>query len=320
MSKEQKVGIFFIGGLAILVVALSLTGAGNMFKDGYAVHVDFEDVHGLTTGSEVRVAGIKAGTVTALSYAEGRVRVTCTIDAEIPLKEDSQAYLDYQALSGNRFIAISLGSPTAATLPDGAVLSGAEIGGFTGAFGELERVGASIRRVAESFNRNQEELMQGLIAIVDDNRRTLESSLVSLDIIASRIANGEGTLGRLSTDDSLYTEMTSAFAGLRAVTAHLEVITERIASGEGSLGRMVSDDAFYDEARETMAGLRASAASVDEVATQVRSGQGTLGKLLTDDTLYHETADAVRALGRTAESIEDQAPISIMGTAVGTLF
>jgi phospholipid/cholesterol/gamma-HCH transport system substrate-binding protein len=114
--------------------------------------------------------------------------------------------------------------------------------------------------------------------------------------------------------------MTSAFAGLRAVTAHLEVITERIASGEGSLGRMVSDDTFYDEARETMAGLRASAASVDEVATQMRSGQGTLGRLLTDDTLYRETADAVRALGRTAESIEDQAPISIMGTAVGTLF
>ncbi len=50
------------------------------------------------------------------------------------------------------------------------------------------------------------------------------------------------------------------------------------------------------------------------------SGDGTIGQLLTDDSLYYETEDAIRALGRTAETIEDQAPISVIGTAIGTLF
>ena len=320
MSNEQRVGLFFIGGLVVLFSAMAMTGEVRLLEDRYEVLVDFEDVHGLSAGSEVRVGGIPAGTVSGLEFVEGAVRARLAIDADITLHNTSEIYLDYQALSGTRFVAISLGDPGSPPLQPGTVLTGAELGGLTGAFEELQKVGASIRKVANSFGENQDALLTNLTAMIEENRRTLQSTMVSMEIITGRIADGAGTLGMLSTDDRLYTEMTDAFARVSLAAEHLEVISRRLAEGQGSLGLLLTDTALYDEARETMSQLRTSASSIDEIVTQVRSGQGTLGRLVNDDSLYRETEEAVRALGRTAETIEDQAPISIMGTAVGTLF
>ncbi|MEO2136412.1 MAG: hypothetical protein ABGY28_03010, partial [bacterium] len=108
---------------------------------------------------------------------------------------------------------------------------------------------------------------------------------------------------------------------LRVAASNISILTGRLVDGEGSLGELLTDDsAFYDEARETMARLRSSTDELDRMASMLSSGDGTIGKLLTDDSLYYETEDAIRALGRTAETIEDQAPISVIGTAIGTLF
>ena len=304
----------------VLAVAMVLTSEISFLEDRYEVLVDFNDVHGLSSGSEVRVGGISAGTVAGLSFTEGAVRVRLAIDSEVTLRETSEVYLDYQALSGSRFVTISLGDPNSAPLQPGAVLRGAELGGLTGALEELQKVGASIRKVANSFGENQDALLKSLTAMVDENRRGLQATMTNMEIITSRIAQGAGSLGMLSTDDRLYIEMSDAFARVSSAAEHLEVISRRLAEGRGSLGRLLSDTALYDEARETMAQLRTSASSIDEIVTQISSGRGTLGRLVNDDSLYRETEEAVRALGRTAETIEDQAPISIMGTAVGTLF
>ena len=243
------------------------------------------------------------------------------LDSSVAVYAGSEAVLDYQALSGNRFVAISTGDPAAGRLIDGDSIKGVERGGLTGALGELERVGTSIRELVESLNANQADVFGTLNKIIDENTAAITATATSLEIITSRIAKGEGTFGRLSTDESLYNEITGALASLRQAADNISTLTGRLVAGEGSLGELLTDDsALYDEARETMARLRSSTDELDRMASMLSSGDGTLGKLLTDDSLYYETEDAIRALGRTAETIEDQAPISVIGTAIGTLF
>ncbi len=311
MNKEQRAGLFFIGGLLVFFVAIALTAQSRMFTDSWHLYAEFSDVHGLTAGAPVRVAGVEAGSVDSVRLVEGGVRVGLELDADVAVYGGGEAVLDYQALSGNRFVAISAGDPAAGRLGDGDSIEGIERGGITGALGEL----------VESFNSNQADLLGTLNKIVDENAAAITATAASLEIITSRIAAGEGTLGRLSADDSLYTEMTGALASLRVAASNISILTGRLVDGEGSLGELLTDDsAFYDEARETMARLRSSTDELDRMASMLSSGDGTIGKLLTDDSLYYETEDAIRALGRTAETIEDQAPISVIGTAIGTLF
>ena len=50
----------------------------------------------------------------------------------------------------------------------------------------------------------------------------LEEASVSLDVFLEKINRGEGTLGKLATDDTLYHEVTDAAAALRRILEDLE--------------------------------------------------------------------------------------------------
>jgi hypothetical protein len=63
-----------------------------------------------------------------------------------------------------------------------------------------------------------------------------------------------------------------------------------------------------------------AARNAEEITDGLRAGEGTLGKALVDSSLYDQSLDTLRTANRAAQSVEDQAPISILGTIVTSLF
>ena len=66
------------------------------------------------------------------------------------------------------------------------------------------------------------ENVNDVITNLDGNLAALEETTTSLNILIGRINSGEGTLGKLATDDSLYTEVTGAASALRRILEDLE--------------------------------------------------------------------------------------------------
>ena len=97
-------------------------------------------------------------------------------------------------------------------------------------------------------------------------------------------------------------------------------VTGRLANGEGTLGKLLVDDSMYADLRDTVTGLNVTAQNFAEVSEQVKRGEGTLGRLVSDDSLYNQAEGALRSVSRASQGIEDQAPISVLGTLIGTLF
>ena len=60
-----------------------------------------------------------------------------------------------------------------------------------------------------------------------------------------QINQGQGTLGRLAKDDSLFRESTNAMTNLRE-------ILQKINQGQGSVGKLVNDETLYKNARMTL--------------------------------------------------------------------
>jgi phospholipid/cholesterol/gamma-HCH transport system substrate-binding protein len=95
--------------------------------------------------------------------------------------------------------------------------------------GELRTLTASLRRSAEGMEKvttgpelertvkRVDELAQKL----DGTIGTLDRSARSLDSILGRMDRGEGTLGKLSTDDTLYKNASEASANLNKATVEL---------------------------------------------------------------------------------------------------
>jgi len=314
MSNEQKVGLFFVVGIVLVVLAIELTVGTGLFTKSYHVYVEYPTVEGLQSGDAVQVAGVKLGRVDAVTLKPDGVRVTLRIDQRAVLHRDSLARLDYQALSGTRFIAISLGTPNAAVVKDGELIEGQIPPGLTQMIDEMQGVAHSVQGLADSLNENQERVLKNVNAMVEENRASVQHALENLDSITAKLDHGEGTMAKLLNDATLYDRTTAAMADLQKVA-------DRIASGQGDLGRLVNGDGtLYDEVRETVASLNTTAANLEVVSTQIRNGEGTIGRMVNDDALYQEAEDAVRGLDRATAGIEDQTPISVLGTLVTTLF
>ncbi|HEX3829993.1 MAG TPA: MCE family protein [Sporichthyaceae bacterium] len=102
----------FIGGITV-AVALALVAAlfvptGFAFgKNTY--HAELTEAGGLTTGDEVRVAGVPVGKVSRLKVARALVLVDFRVDRSVHLGPTTTAEVKVATLLGNHFLAVRPG-------------------------------------------------------------------------------------------------------------------------------------------------------------------------------------------------------------------
>lgn len=114
-----------IMGLVVLVIAILFLAFAYRVSDlqvvqGYSLHAEFMKVGGLSIGSDVRINGIKVGTVTAqkLNNEDYLATVTLSISSDIKLPKDSIISIVSDGLMGDKFIKIEPGN-SAELLKDG---------------------------------------------------------------------------------------------------------------------------------------------------------------------------------------------------------
>lgn len=112
----RKKPVETIMGLVVLIIALLFLGFAYRVSDlqvvqGYTVSAEFLKVGGLSVGSDVRINGIKVGTVTAqnLNNEDYTVDVTFNIASNIKLPKDSTAAIVGDGLMGEKFVKIEPG-------------------------------------------------------------------------------------------------------------------------------------------------------------------------------------------------------------------
>jgi phospholipid/cholesterol/gamma-HCH transport system substrate-binding protein len=321
LSNEQRIGLFFVVGLLLLFAAIELTLGLGLFAHRYSLYADFRDVQGLDVGADVRLAGLKAGRVERTEIEGDHVRVTLAINGNLVVRKDSVARLDFRALSGERFVTLSLGSPSSPPVAPGDTLEGEVPASFGDAVDKLAQVADSITDLATNLNTNAGRLLSGLADTVEENRTALGAVSQNLASITDKLDRGSGTLGLLLNDPALYQRVSATMGDVRQSVQNLGDVARTISEGRSTLGKLATrDDGLYAELRETVDNLSVTAKNAQEVTDQLRSGEGTLGKVIADDSLYNESLDTLRSANRAAQSVEDQAPISILGTIITSLF
>jgi phospholipid/cholesterol/gamma-HCH transport system substrate-binding protein len=137
-----------IAGLLVVLVAgwflafaWGRTGGGAA-ADSYALTARFPNSAGITIGSDVRVSGLKIGTVTAqtLDPKTYQALLTLSIDRKVKLPADSSAAITSEGLLGGSFIALIPGGDTDYLRP------GDEITDTQGATDLMGLIGSFINR------------------------------------------------------------------------------------------------------------------------------------------------------------------------------
>jgi phospholipid/cholesterol/gamma-HCH transport system substrate-binding protein len=116
-----------IGAAVIAVAALFLsyaytsTGAGSV--SGYEVMAKFNRADGVNVGSDVRLSGIKVGTVSklALDAMTYNAVVTIALENSVQLPDDSSVRITSEGLLGNQYLSIEPGSSPDKIKPGGEI-------------------------------------------------------------------------------------------------------------------------------------------------------------------------------------------------------
>ncbi len=116
-------------GAAVLLVAAgflayAVASTGRAKVGGYTLHAAFDNVGGIATGSDVRVAGLKVGSVTGLAIdpRSYQALATFTVQSDIKLSVDSSATIATGGLLGGNFISLATGGGDK-MLPDGGTIT-----------------------------------------------------------------------------------------------------------------------------------------------------------------------------------------------------
>jgi len=311
--SELRVGIFMLAALLITgFLILNSSGNFNPFEKKMRLKARFASADGLHSGADVQLAGVSIGKVEDVKFLppdsppgerlEATLNVVQVLDKK-PISElirtDSTAQLVATSILGNdKMINITPGTAKGSPVDENATLSSSAGIGLN----QLTETGndllAQINKLAVPANEILNKANQGegtLGRIINDESlyKSLDSTVTEMRKTVDRLNRGEGSAGKLLNDPQLYNN-------LNKTVSQLESISSDIKAGRGSAGKFVNDDQLYTETRNAVAELRQSAEKISAIADDVklltadlRDGKGSAGKLLKDDKFYDDAQAAI---------------------------
>jgi phospholipid/cholesterol/gamma-HCH transport system substrate-binding protein len=278
-----------------------------------------------------------------LKISDSRVEVTLIIDGDAAVRKDSIARIEAESLLGGKYVAVTVGSPESPRLKDGDVVQTEEAGDLMKMLQNVADVAEDLRTMVKNFNANQEKIAAQIDDILGENRKNIRTSFESLsrivteneegiketiaalrdaapklrdtmesvDNIAKKIERGEGTIGKLVQDESLYNEMKELSAGLTEASATVNRI---LGDNEEDIRAMIAS------LKNVAPKLEKSMDRIDTITQKIEKGEGTLGKLVQDDTLYKEATRMFKESRHAAEDVREQVPIITFTSVIFAAF
>ena len=110
-------------GVAAVFLTFAYTSTGTSTVNGYEVSAPFSRVDGITVGSDVRMSGIKIGTVSRLELdpQDYTARAYLSISDDVSLPEDSSVRITSEGLLGNQYLSVEPGGSLAMIEPGGQI-------------------------------------------------------------------------------------------------------------------------------------------------------------------------------------------------------
>ena len=261
--------------LGLLVLAFNASSL-PFLNGGHTYHADFADAAGLKKGDDVRVAGVKVGSVTSVDLDGAKVRVGLRVGSGIHVGTDSRAEIKIKTLLGQKYIALTPAGT--ATLESDIPLDRTETPlDVTAAFNGLGQRAGDIdtAQLAKAFDT--------LAATFKDTPPYVHSSLRGLQRLSTSIA---------SRDNELH-----------ALLSRANGVTQTLASRDAQVAKLINDSnlilqTVYEQRTVVHKLLVDTAAVSKQLAALVRENRAVIGPALNN---LHQT---LRILQRNQSNLD----------------
>jgi phospholipid/cholesterol/gamma-HCH transport system substrate-binding protein len=291
-AKYTVVGatvLILIALIAVAVVWLRSTGE-ELDDRSFKIYFERQSLEGLQPRSEVRMKGIRIGSVTGFrisTWRPGAVEVVIRVDGSAPVRQSTRAVVERHLVTGIAsilLINLNEDSPPLTQLPQGEVYPVIAEGES-----QIQQVSESIHELAQ---RATETMNRVSSTLSPENQRALSALLENLNRLSH---NADRSIAGL---DRTITAVGAAAQDMRALTRGLGEDASRLTARYDKLGEEATV-----AAREAAAAMRQVSADVARISQRVDA------LLASGDVELRVTAQELRAtadsLGAVARRLND---------------
>ncbi len=255
---EIKAGVLVIASVAVLALFIAVIQGLRPPEVTKVFYAYLTDTGGLNPGADVRFGGARVGRVSAIDLDasdQSRLRVEMTVRRDVPVNEESEAFITQVTLMAQKHLEITTGSSGAAL-----VEGGSEIPARSGSMiSQAEKLAQTVAGVIEDVQN-----LLGVEAAVEAERQGGEEMVTLADLFSDvdRTVN-EGTgLVRDARGDVMQ------------ILAKVKDVEDRAKSVLESLSAVLSEN--RDDIRGSVAGVRGIVDDVSTVSDELEEIASTL--------------------------------------------
>lgn len=306
-------------------VAASLVSGGT--GERLMLRATFADASPLLEGNDVRLGGVKVGTIATMRIVDGGAEVTIELDkAALPVHEDARLTIRPVSLLGERYVELDRGSADAPVLTDGAELGLEQ----TGSSVDLDQVlntlddptaeglAALVGTLGEGLDGNGEAVQRALAALapalrdtrgmtrtLEEQNATLNELVDSLSRVAAGVAADNGT-----QLDRLVEASTTILGQTRANEAAFRSMLQQLPGTlRAAIGTLRQLEGTADAATPTLRALRPTTGDLEELSAELLAFAEAADPALAAANPVLEKADAlVRNAQPVARLLRQQSP------------
>jgi phospholipid/cholesterol/gamma-HCH transport system substrate-binding protein len=253
-----KMAIFAVVTIA-LTALLGATIANSNFGGTATYRARFTDASGLKLGDDVRILGVKVGTVAGLSVVDDRfAEVSFDMDAGRRLPASATAMIRYRNLVGQRYLAVGTGVGSTELLEPGGTIPVDRTTpalNLTVLFNGFKPLFQALR--PEDVNKLAFEIIQvlqgegGTVDSILQHTATLTATIAGRDkVIGDLIDNLNSVLG---TVNGRSTEVSDLIVSLQQLVSGLSADRKPIGDAIAALGSLTGTTAgLLDQARPAL--------------------------------------------------------------------
>jgi ABC-type transporter Mla subunit MlaD len=202
-SERIRLGVFLLVSLGVLLGSIGALSGSRLLerRDDYLIRFVSASVTGLEVGADVRYQGVRVGRVEEIRI-DGVDLQTVIVDLSLkpgtPIRVDTEAFLQFQGITGLKMIELRAGDPHSPVLaPGGEIRASATF---------VDELGQRAEGIADRLDR----VLEGLAGVVNiDNRERLAALLTAIQALSDSLAVVFGQVGELTSHSDLAVRQTS---------------------------------------------------------------------------------------------------------------
>ncbi len=283
------IAITVIGCSLVLLGALTVALGGYQWKKGgRSLNIEFRDATGIKLHSPVRYAGASAGTVTQIRYlspeerkqAKDRkiaVRVGVRLNDQVPpIPADVTAGLASETILGEKFIALSAGSPDLPHLADGAVIAGKDVISFDALAGSAQEAIENVNRILIQLNADYPRLVPRLADLLGQGNSLLFQGSNFMHNANGAITNASELVAKFRMDSGQVISNLDALLGQgRGIATNTDHAIQQVGNLINRTDTLVKDN--EPGLHQIIEELRVVSQNLKVITTYTKALTGTLG-------------------------------------------